>query len=89
MTVCTYTILGGGFKYFLFSFLFGKIPILTHIFQMGFNHQLAILFNLFGGGGSGSRYPGPAMENAKQLIELGFGRQQAMETTSETAVTLL
>ena len=75
---------------FYFHSYLGKIPILTHIFQMGwFNHQLAILFNLFGGGGSGSRYPGPAMENAKQLIELGFGRQQAMETTSETAVTLL
>ena len=27
--------LGGGFKYFLFSPLFGKIPILTNIFQMG------------------------------------------------------
>ena len=27
--------LGGGFKYFLFSPLFRKIPILTNIFQMG------------------------------------------------------
>ena len=27
--------LGGGFKDFLFSSLFGKIPILTNIFQMG------------------------------------------------------
>ena len=33
--------LGGGFKYFLFSPLPGeKIPILTNIFQMGWNHQL-------------------------------------------------
>ena len=28
-------------KYFLFSPLFGKIPIVTNIFQMGWNHQLA------------------------------------------------
>ena len=36
--------LGGGFKYFLCSSRkLGKIPILTHIFQMGwFNHQPAI-----------------------------------------------
>ena len=34
--------LGGGFKYVLFSPLFGEEePILTNIFQMGwFNHQL-------------------------------------------------
>ena len=32
--------LGGGFKYFLFSPYLGKIPILTNIFQMGWNHQL-------------------------------------------------
>ena len=33
--------LGGGFKYVLFSPLFGgKIPILTNIFQLGWNHQL-------------------------------------------------
>ncbi len=32
--------LGGGFKYFLFSpRKLGKIPILTNIFQMGWNHQ--------------------------------------------------
>ena len=30
---------GGVFKYFLFSLLFGEIPILTNIFQMGWNHQ--------------------------------------------------
>ena len=35
-----YIPLGGGFKDFLFSPLFGKIPILTNIFQMGWNHQL-------------------------------------------------
>ena len=34
----------GGFKYFWFSSLFGKNPILTHIFQMGWNHQLVIVF---------------------------------------------
>ena len=32
--------LGGGFKYFLFPPLLGKIPILTNIFQRGWNHQL-------------------------------------------------
>ena len=32
--------LGGGFKYVLFSpRTLGKIPILTNIFQMGWNHQ--------------------------------------------------
>ena len=37
------TQLGGGFKYFLFSSLFGEmIQFDEHIFQMGwFNHQLA------------------------------------------------
>ena len=33
---------GGGFKDFVFSSLFGKIPILTNIFQMGWNHQLVM-----------------------------------------------
>ncbi len=34
--------LGGGFKYFLFSSRsLGKIPILTNIFEMGWNRQLA------------------------------------------------
>ena len=32
-------LLGGGFKYVLFSPYLGKIPILTNIFQMGWNHQ--------------------------------------------------
>jgi len=37
--------LGGGFKYCLFSLVYfhpylGKIPILTNIFQRGWNHQL-------------------------------------------------
>ena len=31
---------GGGFKYFYFHPYLGKIPILTNIFQMGWNHQL-------------------------------------------------
>ena len=31
--------LGGGFKDFLFSPYLGKIPILTNVFQMGWNHQ--------------------------------------------------
>ena len=35
-------ILGGGFKHFLCSSLFGERSNLTNIFQMGwFNHQLA------------------------------------------------
>ena len=34
------TILGGGFKYVYFHPYLGKIPILTNIFQMGWNHQL-------------------------------------------------
>ena len=34
--------LGGGFKYFFFHPYLGKIPILINIFQMGWNHQLAI-----------------------------------------------
>ena len=38
---CSNSKLGGGFKYFLFSpRSLGKIPILTNIFQMGWNHQL-------------------------------------------------
>ena len=37
-------LLGGGFKDFLFSpRKLGKIPILTHIFQRGWNHQLVTL----------------------------------------------
>ena len=36
--------LGGGFRYFFYFFYFhpylGKIPILTNIFQLGWNHQL-------------------------------------------------
>jgi len=33
------TKLVGGFKHFLFSLYFGKIFILTNIFQLGWNHQ--------------------------------------------------
>ena len=33
--------LGGGLKFVLFSSYLGKIPILTNIFQMGWNHHLA------------------------------------------------
>ena len=37
--------LGGGFKYFLFSPLPGEmIQFDEHIFQMGWNHQLGIIF---------------------------------------------
>ena len=37
-------ILGGGFKYFLFSpRSLGKVPISTHIFQRGWNHQLGYI----------------------------------------------
>ncbi len=40
-------VLGGGSKYFLFSpRTLGKIPILTNIFQMGWNHQLVFTYNL-------------------------------------------
>ena len=37
--------LGGGFKYFYFYTYLGKIPILTNIFQMGWNHQL-VMFHI-------------------------------------------
>ena len=42
-------ILGGGFKYFLFSTLFGEDSQFDeHIFQVGwFNHQLMIVFGSF------------------------------------------
>jgi len=37
-------LLGGGFKYFLFSpRTLGKIPNLTHMFQRGWNHQLVYI----------------------------------------------
>ncbi len=39
---------GGGFKYFLFSPLLGKISILTNIFQMVWNHQLVDISTIFG-----------------------------------------
>ena len=39
------THLGGGFKYFFFHPYLGKIPILTNIFQMGWNHQPVILIH--------------------------------------------
>ena len=32
--------LGGGFKMFYFHPYLGKIPILTNIFQLGWNHQV-------------------------------------------------
>ena len=35
-----------GFKYFLFHPYLGKVPILTNIFQMGWNHQ-AVLYCFF------------------------------------------
>ena len=38
-----YYILGGGFKYCLFSLLLGEMIHLTNIFQMGWNHQPVIL----------------------------------------------
>ena len=51
-----YVKLGGGFKYFYFHPYLGKIPILTNIFQMGWNHQpvnfrgvLILSFNPMGG----------------------------------------
>ena len=34
---------GGGFKDFLFHPYLGKIPILTNIFQMGWNHQVVLV----------------------------------------------
>ena len=39
-----HTILGGGFTYFLFSPCLGKIPILTSIFLIGWNHQPEYIF---------------------------------------------
>ena len=42
--LASFSYLGGGFEYFLFSpRKLGKIPILTNIFQLGWNHQLVIL----------------------------------------------
>ena len=42
--------LGGGFKYFYFHPYLGKIPILTNIFQMGWNHQpVAYAFAVYRG----------------------------------------
>ena len=38
--------LGGGFKYFHFHPYLGKIPILTNIFEMGWNHQLDTLVGI-------------------------------------------
>ena len=39
--------LGGGVKHFLFSHLLGeKIPMLTNIFQMGWNHQLVDVWTI-------------------------------------------
>ena len=38
---------GGGFKYFFnFHLYLGKIPILTNIFQMGWNHQLVVIMRI-------------------------------------------
>ena len=39
--------LGGGFKHFYFHPYLGKIPILTNIFQMGWNHQLVNLCTFY------------------------------------------
>ena len=40
-------LLGGGFTYFgIFAFYLGKIPILTNIFQGGWNHQLETSWHL-------------------------------------------
>ena len=40
MTWKSWKSLGGGFKYFYFHPYLGKIPNLTNIFKMGWNHQL-------------------------------------------------
>ena len=39
--------LGGGFKDFLFHPYLGKSSNLTNIFQMGWNHQLVVGFNIY------------------------------------------
>ena len=39
--------LGGGFNFFNFHPYLGKIPILTNIFQMGWNHQLVTISPVF------------------------------------------
>ena len=46
--------LGGGFKYVYFHPYLGKIPILTNIFQMGWNHQPDIFILAPVGGNSNS-----------------------------------
>ena len=47
--------LGGGFKlFFMFTPTWGKIPILTNIFQLGwFNHQLVMFVESISGCGCG------------------------------------
>ena len=40
-------IIYGGFKYFYFQPYLGKIPILTHIFQLGWNRQLVISYWIY------------------------------------------
>ena len=46
--IVLYVFLGGGFKYFLFSSrTLGNWSNLTNIFQMGWNHQLVLLTNMF------------------------------------------
>ena len=50
---------GGGFKYFYVHPYLGKIPILTHIFQMGWNHQ-PVIYYLFVFYDPGSRFGIPS-----------------------------
>ena len=40
-------LLDGGFKHFFFHHYLGKIPILTNIFQVGWNHQLGLQLPYF------------------------------------------
>ena len=42
-----YAYLGGGFKIFDYHSYLGKIPILTNIFQMGWNHQLELFCAIY------------------------------------------
>ena len=58
--------LGGGFKCFLFHPYLGKIPTLTNIFEMGWNHQAEIFCGWKIGGEKSGKHPiTPWMFNSK------------------------
>ena len=68
--------LGGGFKCFSFECTpihpySGKIPILTNIFQKGWNHQLAI-FGFQDDPASGDKLKAPIFKGFKKLLAVSF-----------------